>query len=44
MSFACHHFGLELLVFMVKVSYNQKPGRKLLMNVYNAKVVPFQAQ
>jgi tryptophan synthase beta chain len=39
MSFACHHFGLELLVFMVKVSYNQKPGRKLLMNTYNAKVV-----
>ena len=25
---------------MVKVSYNQKPGRKLLMNTYNAKVVP----
>jgi len=40
MSFACHHFGMELLVFMVKVSYHQKPGRKLLMNVYNAKVVP----
>jgi tryptophan synthase beta chain len=40
MSYACHHFGLELLVFMVKVSYTQKPGRKLLMNVYNAKVVP----
>jgi tryptophan synthase beta chain len=40
MSFACHHFGLELLVFMVKVSYEQKPGRKLLMNSYNAKVVP----
>jgi tryptophan synthase beta chain len=39
MSFACNHFGLELLVFMVKVSYNQKPGRKLLMNTYNAKVV-----
>ena len=39
MSFACHHFGIELLVFMVKVSYNQKPGRKLLMNTYNAKVV-----
>jgi tryptophan synthase beta chain len=39
MSFACHHFGLELLVFMVKVSYDQKPGRKLLMNTYNAKVV-----
>ncbi|HVN58683.1 MAG TPA: TrpB-like pyridoxal phosphate-dependent enzyme [Bacteroidales bacterium] len=40
MSFACHHFGLELLVFMVRVSYDQKPGRKLLMNTYNAKVVP----
>ncbi|HLN21357.1 MAG TPA: TrpB-like pyridoxal phosphate-dependent enzyme [Bacteroidales bacterium] len=39
MSFAAHHFGLEMLVFMVKVSYNQKPGRKLLMNTYNAKVV-----
>jgi tryptophan synthase beta chain len=40
MSFACNHFGLELLVFMVKVSYTQKPGRKLLMNAYNARVVP----
>ena len=40
MSYACAHFGLELLVFMVKVSYGQKPGRKLLMNVYNAKVIP----
>ena len=40
MSFACSHFGLELLVFMVKVSYNQKPGRKLLMNTYGARVVP----
>ena len=40
MSFACNYFGLELLVFMVKVSYNQKPGRKLLMNAYNAKVIP----
>ena len=41
MSFACNHFGLELLVFMVKVSFHQKPGRKLMMNAYNAKVVPF---
>jgi tryptophan synthase beta chain len=40
MSYACAHFGLELLVFMVKVSYDQKPGRKLMMNVYNAKVIP----
>jgi tryptophan synthase beta chain len=40
MSFACNHFGLELLVFMVKVSFDQKPGRKLLMNSYNARVIP----
>ena len=40
MSYACNHFGLELLVFMVKVSFNQKPGRKIMMNSYNAKVVP----
>jgi tryptophan synthase beta chain len=39
MSFACHHFGLELLVFMVRVSYNSKPGRKIMMNAYNAKVI-----
>lgn len=40
LSFACHHFGLELLVFMVRVSFEQKPGRKLMMNSYNARVVP----
>ena len=39
-SWAAQHFGIEMLVFMVKVSYNQKPGRKLLMNSYNAKVIP----
>ena len=39
MSFACNYFGLELQVFMVKVSYDQKPGRKLMMNTYNAKVI-----
>ena len=40
MSFACNHFGLELQVFMVRVSYDQKPGRKLMMNTYNATVIP----
>jgi tryptophan synthase beta chain len=39
-SYAAQHFGIEMLVFMVKVSYQQKPGRKLLMNCYNAKVIP----
>lgn len=40
MSFACNHFGLDLLVFMVRVSFDHKPGRKVMMNAYNAKVVP----
>ncbi len=40
MSFACHHFGLELLVFMVRVSFDGKPGRKIMMNSYGAQCVP----
>jgi tryptophan synthase beta chain len=40
MSFACQYFGLELQVFMVRVSYEQKPGRKLMMNTFNATVIP----
>ncbi len=39
MSVACKHFGLNLQVFMVKVSYEQKPYRKSIMNVYGANVV-----
>ena len=40
MSFACNHFGLELQVFMVRVSFDQKPGRKIMMNTYNASAIP----
>jgi tryptophan synthase beta chain len=40
LSFACQHFGIELEVFMVKISYEQKPYRKFMMNTYNATVVP----
>lgn len=40
MSYACNYFGLELVVYMVKVSYEQKPARKLMMNTYNATVIP----
>lgn len=39
MSLACKHFGLDLNVFMVKVSYEQKPYRKSIMNTYGANVV-----
>ncbi len=38
LSFACAQFGVECEVFMVKLSYNQKPYRKTLMNTYGAKV------
>lgn len=38
LSFACNHFGIDLQVFMVKVSYDQKPYRKMLMNLWNGKV------
>lgn len=38
--FACQHFGIDLKVFMVKVSYGQKPYRKLMMNTWGADVIP----
>jgi tryptophan synthase beta chain len=40
LAYACAVFGLELEVFMVKVSYDQKPYRRGLMEVYGAKVHP----
>ncbi|MBU1679015.1 MAG: TrpB-like pyridoxal phosphate-dependent enzyme [Bacteroidetes bacterium] len=38
LSFACQLFGIELEVYMVKISYEQKPYRKMLMNTWGAKV------
>lgn len=38
LSFACQHFGIECEVYMVKISYNQKPYRKIMMNTWGAKV------
>lgn len=40
LSFATHKFGLECMVYMVKVSYEQKPYRKSMMNTYGASIVP----
>ncbi len=37
LAFAGAHFGLEVLVYMVKVSYHQKPYRRVLMETYGAK-------
>jgi len=33
-------FGLKVLVYMVKVSYYQKPYRRILMEAFKARVVP----
>jgi tryptophan synthase beta chain len=38
LAMACKHFGIECEVFMVKVSYHQKPYRKTLMNLFGAEV------
>jgi tryptophan synthase beta chain len=40
LAMACKFFGLECKVYMVNVSYNQKPGRRVLMETWGAKVVP----
>ena len=40
LAFATQHFGIDLKVFMVKISYEQKPYRKSMMNVWNADVIP----
>ncbi|SYZ72306.1 Tryptophan synthase beta chain 2 [Candidatus Zixiibacteriota bacterium] len=40
LSFACRIFGLDCTVYMVKVSYNQKPYRRLLMETWGAEVHP----
>ena len=39
LSFAGALFGLEIQVFMVRVSYNQKPYRRALMETYGAKCI-----
>ncbi|MBO5797672.1 MAG: TrpB-like pyridoxal phosphate-dependent enzyme [Clostridia bacterium] len=40
LSMACSYFGLDCRVYMVKVSYEQKPFRREVMRVYGASVTP----
>lgn len=40
LSFACNLFGLQCKVYMVRISYNQKPYRKILMETWGAQCVP----
>lgn len=39
LSFAAHKFGLECKVYMVRISYDQKPYRKSMMHTYGAEIV-----
>ncbi|MBN1161575.1 MAG: TrpB-like pyridoxal phosphate-dependent enzyme [Dehalococcoidales bacterium] len=40
LAFACNLFGLECKVYMVKISYNQKPYRRIMMETWGATCVP----
>ena len=40
LSMACSYFNLDCQVYMVKVSYEQKPFRREVMRTYGAKVTP----
>ena len=40
LAMACHFFGIDCEVAMVKVSYEQKPYRRIMMQSYGAKVFP----
>ncbi|NLN88123.1 MAG: TrpB-like pyridoxal phosphate-dependent enzyme [Syntrophomonadaceae bacterium] len=39
LALACKLFGLECMVYMVRVSFDQKPYRRMIMNVYGANCV-----
>lgn len=40
LALACRLFDLECTVYMVKVSYEQKPYRKVMMETWGAEVIP----
>jgi len=40
LSWACSMFGIECMVYMVRVSYDQKPFRRSMMQTWGASVVP----
>jgi tryptophan synthase beta chain len=44
LSMGCAFFGIECKVYMVKVSYNQKPYRRILMETWGAKCVASPSQ
>ncbi len=40
LSMACSYFGLDCKIYMVKVSYEQKPFRKEVMRTYGSSITP----
>ena len=40
LALACRLFGLDCTVYMVKISYQQKPYRRMMMNAWGAVVYP----
>jgi tryptophan synthase beta chain len=40
LAFACRVMGLECTVYMVRVSYDQKPYRRIMMETYGSEVFP----
>jgi len=44
LAMGCAFFGIELKVYMVKVSFNQKPYRRILMETWGAKCVASPSQ
>ena len=40
LAFACNIFDLECKVYMVRISYDQKPYRRIMMEVWGATCVP----
>ncbi len=39
LSMACSFFGLECTIYMVKISFQQKPYRRSLMQIFNGEVI-----
>ena len=44
LAMGCMFFGIELKVYMVKISYEQKPYRRILMETWGATCVPSPSQ
>jgi tryptophan synthase beta chain len=44
LAFGCNLFGLECSVYMVRISYQQKPYRRIMMETWGAEVTPSPSQ